>query len=187
MLCTRRRVTRGAMTDEEDPKLRVGRLIRELRNRLKLTQEVVAERAGEPWTRPSVAKIERGDNQLSTLDARRRLARGLGVDVTRLSRYIEGEIGIDDVVPAPSHGRTYEPGEDRGLPSTSIGQHADYPRTVEDLKRLLGDRVSQTVLGWLPTASAGQMPERLTVVYLLRVYEAIEESERQRDAEQKPR
>ena len=78
----------------------IAKKVRQLREALELTQEKVAQDAGPPWTRPYVAKIERGDNQVSTVEARRRLAKGLGVDVDSLSAYLEDKIALGDVLRA---------------------------------------------------------------------------------------
>jgi transcriptional regulator with XRE-family HTH domain len=61
---------------------RLGALVRRLRGRQDLTQEVLARRAG--ITQGHLSKIESGDRQNPSATTLKRLARALGVPVTEL-------------------------------------------------------------------------------------------------------
>lgn len=69
--------------------------VRALREALGLRPYQVAQRGG--YSRGNAAyisKIERGDNNVSTIDARRKLARGFGLSVAQLEAYLEGRVPL---------------------------------------------------------------------------------------------
>ena len=114
----------------------IARKVRQLREALGLTQEKVAQDAGPPWTRPYVAKIERGDNQVSTVQARRRLARGLGVEVDRLSAYLEDRLSLADVLPKKQSARSAE---------VTIEPEDRYPNRAAVLRVLAAELHPETI------------------------------------------
>ena len=149
-----------------------------LRKALGLTQEKVAEAAGEPWTRPYVAKIERGDNQVSTVEARARLAKGLGIDVSLLSACLDGKLTpAETVLRARSTKRVYEPGENRAIPPTAIGHHPDWARAKAEAIDRYGRLLDPDVLDLAEGASLGAVYERLTPEVVKSIHDAIEAAE----------
>jgi transcriptional regulator with XRE-family HTH domain len=71
-----------------DLRVAFGRRVRELRDKRRLSQEAVAERAGLHWT--YVSEVERGRRGPS-LDVIGRLALGLGVTVAELFAPLESD------------------------------------------------------------------------------------------------
>lgn len=70
-----------------------------LRKALGLTQEALGKRAGYPNNpRVYVAKIERGDNKLSTVAAREQFAQGVGLEIDALGAYLDGKKSLEDVL-----------------------------------------------------------------------------------------
>jgi transcriptional regulator with XRE-family HTH domain len=73
-----------------------GNAIREVRRRLKLTQEQVADRGG--LSRTEVVKVESGANKASTYAMRAGLAMGLGLSIGDLSDLLDGYIKVQEAV-----------------------------------------------------------------------------------------
>lgn len=70
--------------------------VKELRETLGLTQEQLSLRAGFPGgSRVYVAKIETGRNELSTIAARERVAKGFGLTREQLDAYLEGRATLE--------------------------------------------------------------------------------------------
>lgn len=74
---------------------------RALRERLGLSQEEVAQRAGYSTDKPAqarvyVSKIETGKNKLSSADAREQAAQGFGLTVPQLFAYLGGIASLED-------------------------------------------------------------------------------------------
>lgn len=84
--------------------------VKALRKALGLTQEAVGERAGYgDNARVYVSKIERGDNQVSTVKARTQLARGFGLSPDDLAAYLEGYLSMEDAAELARGGKPTAP------------------------------------------------------------------------------
>lgn len=74
----------------------VAAAVKELRESLGMTQEELSVRAGFPGgSRVYVAKIETGRNELSTIAARERVAKGFGLSREQLDAYLEGRTTLE--------------------------------------------------------------------------------------------
>ena len=74
----------------------VAAAVKELRESLGMTQEELSVRAGFPGgSRVYVAKIETGRNELSTIAARERVAKGFGLSREQLDAYLEGRATLE--------------------------------------------------------------------------------------------
>jgi transcriptional regulator with XRE-family HTH domain len=74
----------------------VSERVRALRKRVDLTQAQVAERAG--LDRVEVSQIEGGKNSCGSWRVRAGLARAFGVRVDTVADYLDGAIGLQDVL-----------------------------------------------------------------------------------------
>jgi transcriptional regulator with XRE-family HTH domain len=169
--------------DGED-RYRIGKRVRALREALKLTQERVAENAGGNWTRPYVAKIERGDNQVSTVEARRALARGLQIDEAQLGDYLDGKVELDAVVdPGTGTKRVYDVPKD--LSGEAFGRHPDWQYAKDEALRLYGRTIDPEILAKVERAGLGEPLEFITAEMVKRIHDTIEaaEIEKRRRAE----
>jgi transcriptional regulator with XRE-family HTH domain len=79
--------------------------VRELREALGWSQDTLGKRANDsaakgekPWHRVQISKIERGDNKLSSVDARARVARAFGMSGAQLAQYLNGGMSVDQAV-----------------------------------------------------------------------------------------
>lgn len=77
----------------------VAERVKALRARLGLSQEAVSGRGGP--TRTEMSKIEAGFNKLTTITMRAKLARGLGIDIVDLGKYLDGDLTLDAIGEAP--------------------------------------------------------------------------------------
>lgn len=83
------------MNDDEAPKVRLGRFLRDRRLALKLTQEVIAERMGVRQSAISAWESGRAFPEFPTI---LKLSRVLGFDLHRLSELGLSDTGDDPVL-----------------------------------------------------------------------------------------
>ncbi len=145
----------------------------------KMTQEQLAERTGGRWTRPYIANIENGKNQLGSYEARAILAAALGVGVVDMAEFIDGRGSVEEfaalVRSEPLRSTRHDPGENRRYPASALGNRAEWP----DLKKQLesGKRnVNPHLVEEVAHAQFSNAPaEPVTLAFVFKQYEAAEE------------
>ena len=79
----------------------LGSRLRDLRKRLELTQDQLAER-GAFRDRTAIALIENGHTSGNSAGTRQRLAVGLGLTLDQVYAYFDGTLSLDDAASASS-------------------------------------------------------------------------------------
>lgn len=97
----------------------IGKRVAALRKRLKLSQELVGERGG--LARDVVNKIENGGNKLTSHDARKKLALGLGITPASLDSYLDGAAPLESVAASAERDESATPAHVPADPPTPIG------------------------------------------------------------------
>lgn len=80
-----------------DPSHPFGVRLKDLRERLGLTQEALAQ-ASDLSDRSDIARLEGGWNKGSGAVMRRKLAKGLGLSLDTAYAYLDGEISLDEAL-----------------------------------------------------------------------------------------
>lgn len=131
----------------------VAQRVRELRKARGLTQEQLAVAGG--LERVEVVQIESGKNQAGSSRIGRALAKGARVGLEDLFKYLDGEIGLDDLLRAPSTPRPLDAGPfpNRSL-AVMILKEARFPADIIAKIESEEPERDRTAYGWIKLAEA---------------------------------
>jgi transcriptional regulator with XRE-family HTH domain len=104
--------------------------VKALRTALGLSQEELAKRAAHGWHRVYISKIERGDNAVTSYEAREALAQGFGLPISDLVAYLEGRLTLEQ---ATARRKAAEPASPTPEPPVAVrAEPSSEPRPPTD-------------------------------------------------------